>query len=432
MIAIVGAGLTGLALGRELAARGAPYLILEAAERPGGVVRSARVRGHLLEWGPQRTRLTAGVRELADALGLGEELITAPPGLPLYVYRGGKLRLVPFSAGDLLRTDLLTLRGKLRLLLEPLTAGARDEESVATYLTRKLGREAYESLTGPLYGGLYASDPADMVVGLSLGHVLREFGIGRSLLAPLLRRGGSIDPPPACSFRDGMQTLPDALHAAQRDRVRLGTPVRAIRRAGAGFRVELEDGAVHAERVVVTTPAPAAERMLEEVDAASAARIGALVYNPLAIVHLHADSELTGLGYQVSLAEDLQTRGVTFNSSLFGRRGVYTAYLGGAKSPEVVERSDEEVAEVAVREFRRVTGLAAEPLSVAREAMPAWDRSWAALRELRLPSGIYAAANWESRPGVPGRLMRARRLAGELAPAADRPASAASSSPRAS
>lgn len=429
MIAIVGAGLTGLALGRELAARGAPYLILEAADRPGGVVRSARVRGHLLEWGPQRTRLTAGVRELVDALGLGAELVTAPRGLPLYVYRSGKLRLVPFSARDLLRSDLLSLRGKLRLLLEPLTAGARDEESVASYLSRKLGREAYESLTGPLYGGLYASDPADMVVGLSLGHVLREFRIGRSLLAPLLRRGGSIDPPPACSFREGMQALPDALDAAQRDRVRLGTPVRAVRSAGAGFRLELDDGAVDAAQVVVTTPAPAAARILEAIDAASAARIGTLVYNPLAIVHLHAEAELAGLGYQVSLAEDLQTRGVTFNSSLFGRRGVYTAYLGGAKSPQVVERSDEEIAEVAVREFRRVTGLAAEALSVAREAMPAWDRSWAAMRGLRLPPGIHAAANWESRPGVPGRLMQARRLAAELTAAADRPASSASPSP---
>lgn len=427
MIAIVGAGLTGLALGRELAARGAPYLILEAADRPGGVVRSARVRGHLLEWGPQRTRLTPGVRELVDALGLGAELVTAPRGLPLYVYRSGKLRLVPFSARDLLRSDLLSLRGKLRLLLEPLTAGARDEESVASYLSRKLGREAYESLTGPLYGGLYASDPADMVVGLSLGHVLRELGIGRSLLAPLVRRGGSIDPPPACSFREGMQALPDALHAAQRDRVRLGTPVRAVRRAGAGYRLELDDGVVDAAKVVVTTPAPAAARMLEAIDAASAARIGTLVYNPLAIVHLHAGAELTGLGYQVSLAEDLQTRGVTFNSSLFGRRGVYTAYLGGAKSPEVVERSDDEIAEVAVREFRRVTGLAAEPLSVAREAMPAWDRSWAALRGLRLPPGIHAAANWESRPGVPGRLMQARRLAAELTAPADRPPSTVSS-----
>ena len=117
----------------------------------------------------------------------------------------------------------------------------------------------------------------------------------------------------------------------------------------------------------------------------------------------------------MSLAEQLSTRGVTFNDSLFGRRGVYTAYLGGAKNPEVVERPDEEAAEIAVREFREATGYHARALSVARERMPAWDRSWEALQGMQLPAGIRLAANWESRPGIPGRLAQAKRLAGGLA-----------------
>jgi protoporphyrinogen/coproporphyrinogen III oxidase len=415
VIAIIGGGLTGLATGHYLAARGVPHVVLEAAERPGGVIRSGRAEGRVLEWGPQRARLTEGMRELVDTLRLHDELITAPPGLPLYVYRGGRLRRVPFSALDFLRSDILSWGGKLRLLKEPFTPGADDEESVADFFTRKIGREAYENLVGPLYGGLYASDPARMQVGLSLGHVLREFGIGRSMLLPLIRRGGKVSPPDACSFREGMQTLPDALYRHNRDNIRLGTPVRRLSRADGGYALELGGETLRAEQVVVTSEAPSTARLLAEVAGDAAERIGRLVYNPLVVVHLYAETDLVGLGYQVSLAERLYTRGVTFNDSLFGRRGVYTVYLGGAKAPEVMDWTDEKLIETAVREFRQATGFDSRPLAVERERMPAWDRSWAALQGLQVPDGLHIAANWESRPGMPGRLIQAKRLATKLA-----------------
>jgi protoporphyrinogen/coproporphyrinogen III oxidase len=419
MIAIVGGGLTGLALGYQLRARGAPHTVLEASDRPGGVIRSRRLDGHLLEWGPQRARLTTGLRRLVADLDLEDELLIAPAGLPLFVFTRGKLRRVPYSAAQFARTDLLGWRGKARLLLEPFTAGPRPGEGVADYFIRKMGREAYENLLGPLYGGLYASDPADMVVELSLGHVLREFRIDRSLLLPLLRRGGAISPPPACSFREGLQTLPMALREHDRENVRLSTPVRALRRRGSGFAVALDEGEVRADTVVLTTPAPTTAALLRHVAPAAAHVIAQLTYNPLAVVHLYAETQLSGLGYQVSFTERLATRGVTFNDSLFARRGVFTAYLGGAKAPEIVELADEEIGTLAVEEFEQVTGYRARVLAVERERMPAWDTSWKGLRGLQLPRGIRLAANWESRPGMPGRLGQAERLANELAPRAD-------------
>ncbi|MEX2583913.1 MAG: protoporphyrinogen oxidase [Gemmatimonadota bacterium] len=414
-VAIVGGGITGLSLGHHLARAGVPHVVLEATGRAGGVIRSARVEGHLLEWGPQRTRLTAAMQQLVAELGLGPRVLTAPAGLPLFVYRAGKLRKVPFSLGEFLGSDIVPFRAKLRAALEPLKAAARDEESVAEYFTRKLGRDLYENVAGPLYGGLYASDPADMVVGLSLGRVLKEFGVDRSLLIPLLRRGGAIDPPAACSFAEGMETLPRALQRANERNVILDAPVRALYRDRGIWRLETDAGAVEAERVVLTTPAAATARLVAEEAPAAAASIARLVYNPLAVVHLHAETTLRGLGYQVSLAERLATRGVTFNDSLFGRHGVYTAYLGGSRAPEVVDWRDEEIGTVAVREFQQVTGFAARPLSIAREAMPAWDASWAALTDLALPAGLRIAANWESRPGLPGRLAQAKRLASTYA-----------------
>ncbi|HEU4463977.1 MAG TPA: protoporphyrinogen oxidase [Gemmatimonadota bacterium] len=414
MIGIVGAGLTGLALAHELARRGIDHVVLEAADRPGGVIRSDRVEGRVLELGPQRGRMTADLSALVAELGIAHEVIYAPPDLPLFVYADGTLRPVSFSAWSVLASDLLTWRGKLRLALEPFTAGPRDDERVARLLTRKLGREAYERLVGPLYGGLYASDPANMVVGLSLGHVLREFGVRRSFLLPLLKRGGSIDAPRACSFVDGMQTLTDALHGAHARSVRLATPARGLARAGNAWTIELDGGTIDAEVVVLTCDARGAAGLLSRAAPKAAERLGRLVYNPLGVVHLHAETDLRGLGYQVGLGEDLATRGVTWNDSLFGREGVYTAYLGGARNPAVVDETDATLGRLAADEFRLVTGYEARVLAVARERMPAWDVSWRALEGLELPHAIRIAANWMSRPGIPGRLAEARRLAERL------------------
>lgn len=414
MIVIVGGGISGLALAHHLHACGLPFLLLEASDRVGGVMRSGRVEGHLLEWGPQRGRLTREFATLVDELGIRDELIRAPTGLPLYVYRSGRLRRVPFSIPAFIASDILSWPGKLRILLEPFTAAPRDEEAVADLFIRKIGREAYENLAGPLYGGLYASDPQQMVVGLSLRHVLREFDVGRSMMVPLLRRGGSIAPPDACSFREGMETLPRALHGRHRSRIRLNAPVTDLSRDGTGYIVSTGSDRIEAEHVVLTSPAAATSRLLRDIAPDAAARIGTLNYNPLTVVHLYAETSLHGLGYQVSLAEPLVTRGVTWNDSLFGRKGVYTVYLGGAKNPWVADEPAERAGAIAVEEFRLATGHDARVLAVEQERMPAWDRSWSALNGLALPDGLHIHANWESRPGIPGRLIMARRLAERL------------------
>jgi oxygen-dependent protoporphyrinogen oxidase len=415
MIGIVGAGLTGLALANELAGRGIEHVVLEAENRPGGVIRSGLVDGRVLDFGPQRLRLAGPVEALVRELGLERELVRAPEALPLFVFSRGALREVPTSLRGLAGTDLLSWGGKARLALEPWTAGPRAGERVASFLTRKLGKEAYERLAGPLFGGLYASDPADMSVEISLAGVLRDLGVGRSLLARFARRGG-VAPAVAGSFRSGLATLPEALHAARAGSVRLCSPVRRLARSGDGWRLDSDTGVVEAETVVLTCAADSAGRLLSEVAPAAAARLRSLVYNPLAVVHLAGDTGLRGLGYQVAFGEGLATRGVTWNGSLFGesRRGLHTAFLGGAMSAAILEEPDDRLGGISTEEFLRVTGRHARVLSVSRTRMPAWDVSWRVLRDLELPRGILAAGSWRSRPGISGRLAEARRLAVEL------------------
>ena len=419
-VAVVGAGITGLVLCRELAERGRDVVALEAEDRPGGVIESRRVRGRVVELGPQRTRLTDPIAELVDELDLAERVVTAPPDLPLYVYRDGRLRRAPLGPAAFLRTDLFSLAGKARFLAEPLAGPPREDESVADYFRRSFGEEGYLHLLGPLFGGIYASDPAQMPARHTLIPLWRAFGAPRSFVLSAARRAlaGGESPPP-CSFDEGLSTLTDALGEACGDRLRLDAPVSGITATERGFRVAVDGrDALAARRVVLTVPAPVAADLLAEGDAGGEVEaLGRLRYNPLAVVHLESDLERRGFGYQISLAEEgFATRGVTWNASLFGRRGVVTAYLGGMGREEDVGRDDEWLVERAAREFERITGAAARPLFVHRTRVPAHDESWSVLEDGldAVPRGVHVCSNWESQSGIPSRVRQARRLAGEL------------------
>ena len=419
MIAIVGGGISGLALSHHLGREGLEHVVLEREDVPGGVMRTEQVRGQPLDTGPQRTRMTADVRELVEAVHLEGELLVAPEALPLWVFKSGRLRKVPLTPADALRTDLLSWGGKLRMLAEPLTGGPRADESVADFFSRKFGREAYASFLGPLYGGLYASDPARMKARHGLSITLREFGVEGSLLLAALRKGlRAREEIPTVSFREGLGALPRALAAAAGPRVRLGTPVEGLERGEEGYRLRLGGrgggSSLRAERVVLALPAPAAATLLAALAPEAAARIGRLRYNRLAVVHLESRCELRGYGYQVAFGEPLETRGVTWNASIFGRDGIYTAYLGGMKNPSLVEEEDGRLASLAADEFRTATGCPATPLLVSRTHIPAWDESWDALAGLTLPEGVGLCANWSARPGIPGRIAQARQLARRL------------------
>ncbi|TVR66521.1 MAG: protoporphyrinogen oxidase [Gemmatimonadales bacterium] len=420
MIGIIGAGITGLALSAFLEERGVPHLVLEAGERPGGVIRSTVVDGHILDHGPQRTRVTPELSRLLKQIGLDDEIVEVSPDLPLFVCRQGRLRQVPFAAHGLLRTNLISTRGKLRALMEPLTRSWTDEETVGAFVSRKFGREVYENLMGPLFGGLYGSDPGKMYVRHSLATTMERMGISRSILWRFLR--GSFNraaAPAAISFREGMEALPRALYHFVSHRVHLSTPTSGLRRGpgGVGWRVFTEGGGtLDFDGVVLTIPSERAAELLQEEAPESAARLRLLRYNRLAVVHLKGESgRLHGLGYQVAYGSRIRTRGVTWNDSALGRPGVFTAYLGGARDPDLLKLDDGEIAQIARQEFREVTGLDTEPLNVSRMRVPSWDRSWTVMEQLSLPDGVHLCSNYESRVGIPGRITRASLMARELA-----------------
>jgi oxygen-dependent protoporphyrinogen oxidase len=266
-----------------------------------------------------------------------------------------------------------------------------------------------------------------MPVQYSLARALDRHNISGSLLLTGIRsllRGGS--DVPIVSFTDGLQTLPRALYERNADRISLESPVSDLRIID--DEVELSTGSRSArfDAVALTTPAETASELLAECDPETADALAGLTYNPLAVVHLLADADLTGAGYQVPRDEPYETLGVTWNASLLGRNGVYTCYLGGSKHPGLVEHGVDELGEIAATEFEAVTGVAADPIHVHRvlPGMPAYDHSWDNFDRISPPADVHLCANYTDRAGIPGRIDAAERLADQLA--ASTPASSES------
>lgn len=413
MIAVVGGGISGLALGYQLDRSGVPVTVLEATTRPGGVIGTECRGGRVLDLGPQRTRLTPPLQWLAAELGLADDLIIAP-ALPLHVFVDGRLRQAPVTIGAALTTDLISWPDRLRILLEPFRGGIRPDETAADFFTRKFGRRTYDRVIAPLFGGLFGSDPAQMWARHALASILATLGIEGSLLRATLRGYRARRTAPTCSFRNGLQTLTDALAESIGDRLRTRAAVETIERAGNGFRLTTQAGELDADRVVLACPSNAAAVMLRGLAPETADRVGRLTFNRLAAVHMVSDVELQAMGYQVALGTGHATHGVTSLHSLFGRTGLYAAFLGGVREPGAAAWPDERLARVAVEEFREMTGGVAEAIHVHRTGIPAWDRSWDAMDGAVLPEGISVCANWWTRPGITGRLLAARREAARL------------------
>jgi oxygen-dependent protoporphyrinogen oxidase len=413
-VGVVGAGITGLALTHYLRERGVSVVTLEAREAAGGVIQSRQRGDHVVELGPQRMRATPGMYDLASAAGVEDDIITAADG-SLFVYSRGQLREAPTDVEPFLRTDLLSWPQKLRFLAEPLTQDAQPQETVADVFARKFGRAAYERFIGPLYGGLYASDPSEMPAKFALEGLMRREQEMGSLLSAFRQRVGSGEKAPPASFPDGLQTLPDALAEAYAEFVHLGEPVDAIAPRPTGYTLETPVDGYDVEDVVVTTPADVTADLLANIgDGADA--LAELTYNPLALVYLQAADLPDGLGYQVAYDEDLRTLGVSFNGGMFDRDGLCTVFLGGMHDPEILEESDESLGEIATSEFERATGHTAHVVDIERRErwFPAYDQTWWGLEDVSTPESVHLATNYTARMGIPSRVREARELADRL------------------
>lgn len=395
-LVIVGGGISGLALA-HFARREAgieDLVVLEAESRPGGKVQTEWIDGYCCEWGPQGfLDNVQDTLDLADQLGLGPDLVRASDASSdRFIARGGRLRRVPLSPPAFLTSGVLTLPGRLRVLLEPFQARGPAEESVFDFAARRIGAEAASVLVDAMVTGVYAGDPHRLSLPATFPRMREMESVHGSLVKAMLAkardrrraRAQGREAPPAAgpagpggtltTFRLGMQQLTDTLAASLGGRVRTSASVERIETSELGFVVH--SGAserIEARSVALAVPPAPAARLLRGLLAEHAiAALEAIPAVKVAVVMTGYGTArpfataTRGFGFLVPAVERRRVLGTIFCDATFpGQappgRTLLRTLLGGARDGEVLDLTDSDLLSVVRRDLADYLGGDPEP-----------------------------------------------------------------------
>jgi len=415
-IAVIGAGITGLAaahrIGELAAQRETPVetLILERSDRAGGPLKTIRRDGFLMETGADSFLSDKpAAAELASRLGLAKDLIpTRVQFRRTCVVHDGKLveipegfsLLAPTHLEPVMESPLFSAQGKRRIALEP-TIPRRTEsgdESLASFVTRRLGREVLDRVAQPLAGGIYTADPARLSVAATMPRFVKmekRYGsLIRGLQAAENARAGNAPPTSGArwslflSMRAGMGSLVDAVTSRVAGSLRFDTEVTATSYRNQRWHLMLGDGSrIDADGVICAAPAFAAARFLRAANPALAELLGKISYASAATVNMtfrESDfpSPPRAFGFVVPIIEQRKIIAGSFSSLKFEERApsgsiLVRAFVGGVLQNEMMALPDEEIVKAVRNEFRALLGVTAVPglLAVQRwpDSMPQYE-----------------------------------------------------------
>ena len=384
-VAVVGGGAAGLATAYELHQRGASFVLLDAASRLGGVIRTEQVDGFTLDAGPDSllVQKPAAV-QLCTELGLGERLLPTLEPRTAYVLRD---RLVPIPAasvlgiptaiGPWLASRLLSPAAKLRMGAEVFVPrGDATHESVGAFFRRRFGRAAVDHVAEPLLAGIHAGDVDQLSMRSLFPRLVEAERTHGSVIRALRAARASAPRPKQGLFRslpDGIEELVTTLVAT--------LPASAIRRDARAldlsgpspYTVRVADGPpVSARAVVLATPAHATADLVRGLDDRLAALCGEIGYRSTATVLLAYPRSavrrpMRGSGFVVPRVQRHVPlmAGSWVTSKWPGRAPaghvLLRAFLGGARDPEVLARTDDELVDQAHTTFAALLQLDRRP-----------------------------------------------------------------------
>lgn len=435
---VVGAGASGLAAAHravELSGRRGDALdltVFDARPRLGGVIETGRRDGFLWESGPDSfiTEKPA-LLNLAERLGISDQIIgTNPAFQKSFVALRGRLHptpegfylLAPSRLRPLIRTPLLTLWGKFRAAMELLIPARRSsrDESLASFVRRRFGRQVLDRLAQPMVAGIYSADPEKLSLRATFPRFLdmeAKGGVIRSLLRARRRKSGGRGAVPAqgtsgpryglfATFRNGIDTLVYALrNALPANALRPGMEVRSLAKTDGGWRATLSSGeTVESPLVCLAISAPVAADLLRPVDTALAALLDGIPYGTVATVNLayprasvrHA---LDGFGFVVPSAEGRAVTGCTFCQVKFPHRApedrvLFRAFVGG----DSLQLPDSELVERVRRDLKDYLGAEGEPIFAHLQRYPGAMPQYA-LGHLERVAAIFERLN-KYHPGL--------------------------------
>jgi oxygen-dependent protoporphyrinogen oxidase len=405
-IAIIGGGISGLAAAHRLielsetSNKRFHLTLLEASPRLGGTIQTETRDGFLLERGPDSfISEKPEALKLAQRLGIESRLIqTNQQHRRSFIVRKGRLRpvpegfqlLAPTRFWPFITSDIFNLAGKLRmsadLFLPRKPTNGTNDESLASFVRRRLGQQALERMAQPMVGGIYTADPELLSLRATLPRFLDMEQEHRSLILGMWRKSRTVKNQGGVSgaryslflsFDQGMQVLVEALEKKIGEfryaDVRLNTSVKSVHRTADAWRIEDDTGSIlEVDAVCFAIPGYVAARLIAPTSVTLASHLNQIRFASTATVNLgfrRADIKhaLDGFGFVVPVIEKRSVIACTFASVKFAGRApanhvLLRAFVGGALQPAMLDLDDAEIIRRVQSDLESLLGITGQPL----------------------------------------------------------------------
>ena len=402
-VAIIGSGVSACACGVALREKGIDFTIFEKEALPGGKLLTEHLDGFLVEGGPDSFLPEKyWTIDLVKKVGLEDELLcTNDEFKGTYICSGGRLHrlpegvmlMVPTMIMPLLKSSLISWPGKLRMGLEFFLPPKKDEtdESLAQFVTRRLGRECLEKIAEPLVAGIHTSNPDNMsILAIFPRFVDMEKKYGSLIKGMLaaLKKVPPADPTKKkmtyfMSLKGGMQQLTDTCIALiGKERIRTATRIDKVVKAGNGYRLLVNGGNGQGElfgeraelfdEIVLTTPAYVTTELVSDMDTELSQRLSAMDWSSTATISIafkkhDINVELPGFGFIVPKVENRRINATSWSSIKWSFRApddhlLLRSFVGGGHHEELVFEDDAKLVSIVLDELRNIAGIDAKPV----------------------------------------------------------------------
>ncbi|MBT3921993.1 MAG: protoporphyrinogen oxidase [Nitrospina sp.] len=400
-IIIIGGGIAGLAAATRIqqeisAGTQLECALFEGSERFGGKISTEKMDGFVIERGPDSfiSQKPAAI-QFCKQLGIEDHLVGTNPETPnTYVYTGGKLVTMPDGLSLMIPTKFLpfaftplfSLMGKIRMAFDLLIPKKADDsdESLASFVRRRMGEEALRKMAEPMLAGIYASDPETMSIGSTFPMFVETERKYRSLILGMLARKKAMllnaNKRPASKFslfmtlKDGLGEMVDtAIKKSPDVQFQSGARVESISGKEGDWSVYLEGGGEYkAQAVILATPGHITARLLQPVAPAAAEVLKQVKYVSTATVTLGYKKEgfshaLDGFGFVVPKCENRSILACTWTSSKFPHRApegyvMLRCYLGGALREDIAEKDEHTMTRLVRQDLKEIMGIEEKPV----------------------------------------------------------------------
>jgi oxygen-dependent protoporphyrinogen oxidase len=402
-ITVLGAGISGLAAAYWLHKDGFDIQILEAKHEAGGTMETFRENGFLIDFGPNSgLETTPLIRQLVGEVGLSDEMIYASDiSSKRYILRDNKLYPLPMNPISLIKSKLFSAKGKFRLLGEPFVGKSDDGyyQSIAQFVSRRLGHEFLDYAIDPFISGVFAGDPHKLSVKSAFPKLYRLEELYGGLVKGMIKgarerkkRGEeSKQSAKMFSFINGMQSFPKAIAQKLKDNISYECSVLSVElrtqnaedKTGRWKIIYENGGRTHeiiSDYVLSTVPVHAASKIFSSLDNNFTKHADNIFYPPVMVLYLGFNKKdigvpLDGFGYLIPSKEKKNFLGAIWSSVIFPNRcdidkAAFTLFIGGARSASVFENDLQELIVKVLQEFNQIMRIKADPIFLVEKLWP--------------------------------------------------------------